>query len=135
MKNKALLALMISTALFSGQSQAAAPGKPTIGWGDYKFSLVELNRDEIAYSKIVKALHDEITVDVSWDAYSGEPATTARVLINGSEVWIGDGAAKSASFKMNKGGRYKMQIELSNKDGSVVSDEKLLLIEIGRAHV
>ncbi|MCD9494343.1 glycoside hydrolase [Photobacterium carnosum] len=128
MKNKALLALMISTALFSGQSQAAAPGKPTIGWGDYKFSLVELNRDEIAYSKIVKALHDEITVDVSWDAYSGEPATTARVLINGSEVWIGDGAAKSASFKMNKGGRYKMQIELSNKDGSVVSDEKLLLI-------
>lgn len=128
MKNKTILSLLISTAIYSGYTQAALPGKPTIGWGDYKFSLVELNRDETAYSKIVKAVHDDVTVNVSWDAYSGDPATTARVLVDGSEVWVGDGATKSASFKMNKGGRYKMQIELSNKDGSILSDEKLLLI-------
>ena len=127
MKNKTILSLLISTAIYSGYTQAALPGKPTIGWGDYKFSLVELNRDEIAYSKLVKAVHDNVTVNVSWDA-SGDSATTARVLVDGSEVWVGDGTAKSASFEMNKGGRYKMQIELSNKDGSVLSEEKSLLI-------
>ncbi|MGF1726429.1 glycosyl hydrolase family 18 protein [Photobacterium nomapromontoriensis] len=128
MKNKTLLAIAISTAILASPSHAAAPAKPIIDWGEYKFALVELNRDEIAYSKLVKAIHDEVTVNVSWSVHSGNAATKARVLIDSTAVWSGEGSAKSASFVMSKGGKYKMQIELSNNDGSTLSDEKILVI-------
>ncbi len=124
---RSLLSLAIGT-LITTSAMAAAPGKPTIGWGEHTYALVEVDNQAIAYKNVVKAIHDQVNVKLSWDVWSGGAATSARILVDGKEVWSGPGSTRSATFPMSKGGRYKMAVELSNADGSVRSDEKDLLI-------
>lgn len=128
MLKKATLALSIITAMAAVNANAAAPAKPTIGWGDYKYALVEVDPSEVAYEKLVKAVRDQVEVEVTWDVWSGSPAETARVFVNEKMVWEGDAAAKRATFAMSKGGLYDMVVELENKDGKTRSDAKLLTI-------
>jgi chitinase len=124
---RSVLSLAIGT-LITGSAMAAMPGKPTIAWGEQTYALVEVNNQAVPYSELVKAIHDEVDVKVSWDVWSGDNADRARVLVDDKEVWSGLGSAKSATFPMSKGGRYKMVVELSNADGTVRSDAKDLLI-------
>ncbi|XP_075984398.1 chitinase A-like [Anticarsia gemmatalis] len=97
------------------------PGKPTLAWGERKFAIVEVNQAATAYNQLVKR-KDAADVSVSWNALSGERADKARVLLNDKEFWSGAGSATSAAFKVKKGGRYKLKVEVCNKDGCSHSD-------------
>lgn len=126
--NKPLLALMIGSALCSA-AQAAAPGKPTLAWGETKFAIIEVDPAATAYNNLVK-VKNAADVAVSWNLWNGDAGTTAKVLLNGKEVWSGasTGSAGTANFTVNKGGRYQMQVALCNTDGCTASDAKEIII-------
>lgn len=123
-----LLALLVAGS-FAASAQAAAPGKPTIGWGETKFAIVEVDQAATAYNKLVTVHADGAPVSVSWNLWSGDVGQTAKVLLDGVEVWSGpSGASGTANFKVTKGGRYQMQIELCNADGCTRSDPKEIVV-------
>ncbi|WP_337265024.1 MULTISPECIES: glycosyl hydrolase family 18 protein [unclassified Serratia (in: enterobacteria)] len=126
--NKPLLALLIGSALCSA-AQAAAPGKPTLAWGETKFAIIEVDQAATAYNKLVK-VKNAADVAVSWNLWNGDAGTTAKVLLNGKEVWSGasTGSSGTANFKVNKGGRYQMQVALCNTEGCTLSDAKEIII-------
>lgn len=122
-----LLALAIGLFCTSA-AYAAAPGKPTIGWGPTKFAIVEVDQAATSYNNLVK-VKDAADVEVSWNLWSGDVGQTAKVLLDGKEVWSGPSAAAgTAKFKVNKGGRYQMQVALCNADGCTLSDKKEIVV-------
>lgn len=124
----ALLAMMVGTLLASSATYAAAPGKPTIGWGPTKFSIVEVNHSASAYNDLVK-INDGADVSVTWNIWSGDVGKTAKVLFDGKEVWSGPSASSgTANFKVHQGGRYQMQVALCNGDECTLSDKKELIV-------
>ncbi|MBV7597385.1 glycosyl hydrolase family 18 protein [Aeromonas sp. sia0103] len=123
-----LLALLVG-GLCTTSAFAALPGKPTIGWGETKFAIVEVDQAATSYNKLVKVHADGAPVSVSWNLWSGELGQTAKVLLDGYEVWSGAAsAAGTANFKVTKGGRYQMQIALCNAEGCTLSDKKEILV-------
>lgn len=124
-------ALLVASALASTISAsvfAAAPGKPTLGWGETKFAIIEVNQAATAYNQLV-TVKDAADVSVSWNLWSGDVGNRAQVLLNGNVVWEGpSGASGTANFKVNKGGRYQMQVQLCNSDGCTASDAKQILV-------
>ncbi|ENY72140.1 chitinase 92 [Aeromonas diversa CDC 2478-85] len=121
------LALLVGT-LAATTAHAAAPGKPTIGWGETKFAIIEVDQAATAYNKLVK-IKDAADVSVSWNLWSGDVGQTAKVLLDGKEVWSGPSAASgNATFKVNKGGRYQMQVALCNASGCTLSDKKEIVV-------
>ncbi len=126
--NKPLLALLIGSALCSA-AQAAAPGKPSLAWGETKFAIIEVDPAATAYNNLVK-VKNAADVAVSWNLWNGDAGTSAKVLLNGNEVWSGasTGNSGSANFKVNKGGRYQMQVALCNTYGCTASDAKEIII-------
>ena len=121
------LALIISSSL-SAQSMAAAPGKPTIGWGETKFAIIEVDQEATAYNQLVK-IKDAADVSVNWNLWSGDIGTVAKVLLDGNAVWEGPSTASgSASFKVQQGGRYQMQVQLCNSEGCTSSDAKEIMV-------
>ncbi|WP_421258737.1 glycosyl hydrolase family 18 protein [Aeromonas sp. 600886] len=124
----ASLAMMVGSLLASSAVYAAAPGKPTIGWGPTKFAIVEVDQAATSYNNLVK-VKDAADVEVSWNLWSGDVGQTAGVLLDGKEVWSGPSAAAgTAKFKVNKGGRYQMQVALCNADGCTLSDAKEIVV-------
>ena len=122
-----LLALVVGLFCTSA-AYAAAPGKPTIGWGPTKFAIVEVDPAATSYNNLVK-VKDAADVEVSWNLWSGDVGQTAKVLLDGKEVWSGPSAAAgTAKFKVNKGGRYQMQVALCNADGCTLSDKKEIVV-------
>ncbi|WP_368210650.1 glycosyl hydrolase family 18 protein [Aeromonas sp. R4-2] len=122
-----MLALAVGLCCASS-AYAAAPGKPTIGWGPTKFSIVEVDQAATAYNNLVK-VKDAADVEVNWNLWSGDLGQSAKVLLNGQEVWSGPSAAAgSAKFKVKKGGRYQMQVALCNADGCTLSDAKEIVV-------
>lgn len=117
-------ALVIAGTLLTGTAVASLPGKPTLGWGEYVYSLIEIDPSAVAYNQLISAKRDSVNVDVSWDVWSGGAADTATILLNDEVVWQGPGSAKSASFTVDKGGKYDMVLELCNASGCVLSDPK-----------
>ncbi|MBZ6072164.1 glycosyl hydrolase family 18 protein [Aeromonas schubertii] len=121
------LALLVGT-LAATTAHAAAPGKPTIGWGETKFAIIEVDQAATAYNKLVK-VKDAADVSVSWNLWSGDVGQTAKVLLDGKEVWSGPAAASgTATVKVSKGGRYQMQVALCNGDGCTLSDAKEIVV-------
>ncbi|WP_198782739.1 glycosyl hydrolase family 18 protein [Shewanella putrefaciens] len=124
-------ALLVASALASTVSFgafAAAPGKPTIGWGETKFAIIEVNQSATAYNQLV-TVKDAADVSVSWNLWSGDVGNKAQVLLNGNLAWEGpSGASGTANFKVNKGGRYQMQVQLCNNEGCTASDAKEILV-------
>ncbi|WP_297895784.1 glycosyl hydrolase family 18 protein [Shewanella sp.] len=124
-------ALLVASALASTVSAsafAAAPGKPTIGWGETKFAIIEVNQSATAYNQLV-TVKDAADVSVSWNLWSGDVGNKAQVLLNGNLAWEGpSGASGTANFKVNKGGRYQMQVQLCNNEGCTASDAKEILV-------
>ncbi|MGL4249870.1 MAG: glycosyl hydrolase family 18 protein [Aeromonas sp.] len=122
-----MLALAVGLCCASS-AYAAAPGKPTIGWGNTKFSIIEVDQAATAYNKLVK-VKDSAEVEVNWNLWSGDLGQSAKVLLNGKEVWSGPSAASgNAKFKVSKGGRYQMQVALCNADGCTLSDKKEIVV-------
>jgi chitinase len=80
------LALFIAAATSS--AFAAAPGAPTIGSGNDKFALVEVDQAAQDYNSLVKVHNDGVDVKVEWNVWSGD-APTAKVLLDGKTVWTG----------------------------------------------
>lgn len=103
---------------------AEPPGKPNLGWGERVFSIVEVNQAATAYNQLVKR-KDAAEITVTWNVWTGDnkPAT-AKVKLNDQEVWSApfSGSSGTATFKVKKGGQYKMVIELCNSDGCSSSD-------------
>ena len=123
----ALLAMMVGTLLASSAAHAAAPGKPAIGWGPTKFAIVEVSQSATAYNELVK-VKDGADVTVTWNLWNGDIGQSAKVLLDGKEVWSGpSSAAGTATFKVHKGGRYQMQVALCNGDGCTLSDKYELM--------
>ena len=123
-----LLALLVG-GLCATSAFAAAPGKPTIGSGPTKFAIVEVNQSASAYNQLVTVHKDGAPVSVTWNLWSGDVGQTAKVLLDGNEVWSGPAsAAGTANFKVTKGGRYQMQVALCNADGCTLSDKKELVV-------
>ena len=121
------LALIISSSL-SAHVIAATPGKPTIGWGETKFAIIEVDQAATAYNLLVK-VKDAADVSVNWNLWSGDVGTVAKVLLDGNAVWEGPSSASgSASFKVQQGGRYQMQVQLCNSDGCTASDAKEIMV-------
>ena len=83
-----VLALLVG-GLCVSSAFAAAPGKPTIGWGETKFAIVEVDQAATSYNKLVKVHADGAPVSVSWNLWSGDVGQTAKVLLDGKEVWSG----------------------------------------------
>ncbi|CAG5056776.1 unnamed protein product [Parnassius apollo] len=104
------------------------PGKPSLGWGERVFSIVEVNQAATAYNQLVKK-KDAADVTVTWNVWSGDPADKARVLLNGEEYWSGpSGASSTATFKVKKGGKYQMMVEVCNSDGCSSSDPTEIIV-------
>ncbi|EGM70813.1 glycosyl hydrolase family 18 protein [Shewanella sp. HN-41] len=124
-------ALLVASALASTVSVgafAAVPGKPTIGWGETKFAIIEVNQSATAYNQLV-TVKDAADVSVSWNLWSGDVGNKAQVLLNGNLAWEGaSGASGTANFKVNKGGRYQMQVQLCNSEGCTASDAKEIFV-------
>lgn len=122
-----LLALAVGLCSVSA-AHGAAPGKPTIGWGPTKFAIIDVDQAATSYNNLVK-VKEAADVEVNWNLWSGDPGQSAKVLLNGREVWSGPSAASGkASFKVNKGGRYQMQVALCNADGCTLSDAKEIVV-------
>ncbi|WP_036830402.1 chitinase N-terminal domain-containing protein, partial [Photobacterium sanctipauli] len=122
------LSLLATSIMLSTTAYAAAPGAPTIDWGEHTYALVELDRDKPAYNQIVVGIHDEVSVELGWTVWSGDPAETSNVLIDGETVWTGSGSATNAAFGMSKGGVYDMAVQLCNSDGCSTSNSVELTI-------
>lgn len=122
-----MLVLLFGVGLLA-LARCAPPGKPNLGWGERTFAIVEVNQAATAYNQLVKR-HDGAEVTVTWNVWSGDPADKSRVLLDGKEYWSGNsGAAGTATFKVTKGGRYKMTIELCNADGCSSSDPTEIVV-------
>lgn len=121
-------ALAFAVVTLLGLAECGPPGKPTLGWGERTFAIVEVNQAATAYNQLVKR-KDAADVSVSWNVWSGDSAETAKVLLNGEEVWSGaSGAAASATFPVSKGGRYQMTVQLCNADGCSTSDPTEIVV-------
>ena len=124
-------ALLVASALASTMSIsafAAAPGKPTLGWGETKFAIIDVNQAATAYNQLV-TVKDAADVSVSWNLWSGDVGNKAQVLLNGNIVWEGpSGASGTANFKVKKGGRYQMLVQLCNSEGCTASDVQEILV-------
>ncbi|MPY23174.1 glycosyl hydrolase family 18 protein [Shewanella sp. YLB-07] len=121
-------AALVVASVLASSAYAAVPGKPTIGWGETNFSIIEVNQSATAYNQLV-TVKDAAEVSVSWNLWSGELGETAKVLFDGVEVWSGTSTASgSATFSINQGGRYQMQVQLCNAEACTLSDVKEIII-------
>lgn len=121
-------ALAFAVAALLGLAECGPPGKPSLGWGERTFAIVEVNQAATAYNQLVTR-KEAADVSVSWNVWSGDAAKSARVLFDGEEVWSGaSGAASSATFPISKGGRYQMTVELCNEDGCSSSDPTEIVV-------
>ncbi|MGL5669316.1 MAG: chitinase N-terminal domain-containing protein, partial [Shewanella sp.] len=124
----AMLVASVLASAASFQAFAALPGKPTLGWGETKFAIIEVNQAASAYNQLV-TVKDAADVSVTWNLYNGDIGNKAQVLIDGNVAWEGpSSAAGTANFKVNKGGRYQMRVQLCNNEGCSASDAREILV-------
>ncbi|ACJ27465.1 Chitinase [Shewanella piezotolerans WP3] len=126
--NKLTVTALLVAAAFSSSVYAQAPGKPSIAWGETKFSLIDVHQSATAYNQLI-TVKDAASVSVSWELWSGETGDSATVLLDGVQVWSGPAAATgTATFDVTAGGRYQMQVGLCNTSGCTLSDAKEIIV-------
>lgn len=105
----------ISGALYCGGNQlriCSSARAPTIGYGNDKFALVEVDQAAQDYNNLVKVHNDGVDVKVEWNVWSGDAPTSAKVLLDGQTVWTGAaGATGSATFKVKKAGVIRSRLK------------------------
>ncbi|KXF82131.1 glycosyl hydrolase family 18 protein [Enterovibrio coralii] len=124
MNNKAFLRGLVAAAVSVGGSlpALAAPGAPVISWMETNFSIIEVNDAATAYKDLV-TVKPYAEVPVTWDRWSGEPADSWRVLLNGEvvhEASVTPSASQKEStiLQVAKGGQYDMVVELCSGTGA-----------------
>ncbi|MDD1781267.1 glycosyl hydrolase family 18 protein [Enterovibrio sp. ZSDZ35] len=124
MNNKAFLRGLVAAAVSVGASfpAFAAPGAPVISWMETNFSIIEVNDAASAYKDLV-TVKPYAEVPVTWDRWSGEPADSWRVLLNGQvvhEASVTPSASQKEStiLQVAKGGQYDMVVELCSGSGA-----------------
>lgn len=120
-------ALTFVLAGFFAIAECGPPGRPSLGWGERTFAIVEVNQAATAYNQLVHR-KDAADVSVTWNVWTGDAADSSKVLLDGKPVWTGAGSATSATFPIKKGGRYQMQVELCNADGCSSSDATEIVV-------
>jgi len=115
--NKLLTTLAVTAALASTQA-AAAPGVAQIAWAEYgELGFVEILTDAtVPYSDLYKRV-DTVDVPVSWNVWSGDAATSWKVLDGEEVIASGSGTGSSTTAKFTRGGAKSMVVELCNADG------------------
>lgn len=108
-------------------AECGPPGRPSLGWGERTFAIVEVNQAATAYNQLVTR-KDAADVSVTWNVWTGDAADSSKVLLDGKPVWNGAGSATSATFPIKKGGRYQMQVELCNADGCSSSESTEIVV-------
>lgn len=108
-------------------AECGPPGRPSLGWGERTFAIVEVNQAATAYNQLVNR-KDAADVSVTWNVWTGDAADSSKVLLDGKPVWTGAGSATSATFPIKKGGRYQMQVELCNADGCSSSESTEIVV-------
>jgi GH18 family chitinase len=119
-----LKTFVLSVSLLSICAAAARPGVPNIKWAENKYAFVELNTEATSYNALIKRVHDEVTVTVAWDVYTGDPATRAFLLFDEQIVKTATAdelARRRIDYDCKRGGRFKAQIKLCNADGCSAS--------------
>ncbi|PKF49683.1 chitinase [Enterovibrio nigricans] len=86
------------------------------------FSIIEVNDAATAYKDLV-TVKPYAEVPVAWDRWSGEPADSWRVLLNGvtvHEAALTPSASQKEStiLQVTKGGQYDMVVELCSGTGT-----------------
>lgn len=108
--------------------ECGLPQKPTLAWGERKFTIVELSNQAIAYNQLVKK-KSAVDVPVKWNVWSGDAVTKSRVLLNGKEYWIGNGGnSGAATLKVEKGGIYQLVVEVCNAEGCETSEPTQIIV-------
>ena len=136
------LTLGFSALLSVCQLLVAAPGPANIDWMDESFAIIEIDPNASAYSNLV-TVNDYADVPVSWSRWSGEPATTARYLLNGQlaleQAVSGTGANQSGSagLQVGAGGQYTLDVQLCNNSGctSAVSTKEIKIADTDGSHL
>ncbi|MDO6705155.1 glycosyl hydrolase family 18 protein [Photobacterium sp. 1_MG-2023] len=100
----------------------AAPGTPQIAWMETDFAIIEVDQAASAYTSLV-TVKPAAEVPVAWQRYSGDPADTWRVKLNGNVVFeqsIDPAAsgAGSTTLSVAQGGKYAMTVELCSGAGT-----------------
>lgn len=112
------------------------PGKPILSTGKRIFTIIQVDKNAIAYNDLVKR-NDFAEVSVSWTiSGSVNLAETSKVTLNGTEVWSGESDETSASFRVEKGGRFLMRVERCNRHGcSHSATTKLIVADTDGSHL
>ena len=113
-----------SAAMFlalSDPTYAAAPSQAIIAWMETDFSIIDVDQTATSYKHLV-TVKEFAEVPVTWDRWSGEPAETWKVLLNGQivhEESISATASQKAStvLQIKQGGQYEMTVQLCNGTG------------------
>nr|WP_240778727.1 chitinase N-terminal domain-containing protein [Shewanella sp. SNU WT4] len=128
LKTKLSTAAIFVASMLSANTFAALPGTPTLGWGETKFAIIDIDQSTSAYNKLV-TVKDAAKVTVNWNLWNGELGDTAKVYLDGEEVWKGISvAAGEATFDVKKGGRYQMRVALCNDEGCSYSQTKEIIV-------
>ena len=136
------IALGICALLSMSQALVAAPGAANIDWMEESFAIIEIDPTASSYSNLVM-VNDYAEVPVSWSKWSGEPATTARYLLNGQLVLeqpvsgSDTNQSGSARLQVNTGGQYNLDVQLCNNDGctSAVATKEIKIADTDGSHL
>ncbi|MDE1222137.1 glycosyl hydrolase family 18 protein [Vibrio aestuarianus] len=111
-----------SIALALSGAAIAAPATPSVdvyGSNNLQFSKIELAMETTAgYNQMVK-YHDQATITVKFNQWSGTTGDTYKIYFDGLEVATGpiSGSQTTASFDYAHGGLYQMEIEACDATG------------------
>ncbi|EGR0103982.1 TPA: glycosyl hydrolase family 18 protein [Vibrio vulnificus] len=115
-----------SIALALSGAALAAPTAPSIdlyGSNNLQFSKIELAMETTAgYNQMVK-YHDQATISVKFNQWSGNTGDTYNIYFDGVKVASGpiSGSQTAATFQYGKGGLYQMEIEACDATGCAKS--------------
>lgn len=109
------LSAAIGVALCASAANAA-PSTPTIIWEPQEYSFVEVNLEGTgSYKSLVKRV-DQVTINIEWNAWSGDGGDSYKVYFDNMLVNEGPLAAGTKSgvisFPYDKAGRHTLYVEL-----------------------
>ncbi|AWL12857.1 Chitinase [Saliniradius amylolyticus] len=112
----------------SASAFAAAPGPASIDWMESNYAIIEIDETASSYSNLI-TIKDYAEIPVSWSKYSGDTATSAKYLLNGTlikeQALSSSGASQTGSviLQVDTGGQYELDVHLCNADGCTPASE------------
>ena len=102
------LSAAIGVALFASAA-SAAPSTPVLNWEPQEYSFVEVNLEGTGSYKSLVNRVEQVTINVQWNAWSGDGGDSYKVYFDNMLVNEGTLAAGTKSgvisFPYNKAGR------------------------------